>query len=152
MKKIIFILAIISFLILFSGCTGNDQYMDLPAEDGNFYYSNKDLGFNLVLPPEFNYYQTQRKLTNNYIDLEFFVPTSDKDYLQEVQGYAKPIVVRVFEKDKWEEMKDSGIYQFIGGNKSNVYSIRFWEETPVDWSEKWSEEMKKNIIDNFEIK
>jgi len=51
------------------------------------------------MPSEFIYYQTQRKNTDDYIDLEIFVPTGDKSYYQEIPGYAKPIVIRIFDKD-----------------------------------------------------
>ncbi|MFA4834085.1 MAG: hypothetical protein WC619_04560 [Patescibacteria group bacterium] len=157
-KKTILFSLIFIFGLLLSGC-GQEPIMDQPAEDGNFYYRNKDMGFSLVLPPEFLYYQTQRKETADYIDLEFFVPTNDTGYPQEVPSYAKPVVIRIFNEDSWEKASGEGIYQKIGENKSwwpgkkgKVYTIKFWGEAPLDWQGKWSEEMKQKIIDGFEVK
>lgn len=134
--------------------------MDQPAQDGNFYYQNEDLQFNLVLPPEFLYYQTQRKTTDDFIDIEFFVPTSDSDYPQEAPGYAKPIVIRVFSsQDSWEKEAEKNIFQELGKGKgwwiaadNKIYTIKFWDKAPSDWQSKWKEEMREAIIDSFEIK
>jgi len=153
--KKIFIL--LFFILLLAGC-GRELAMDQLAEDGNFHYRNKNLGFSLVLPPEFLYYQTQRKETADYIDLEFFVPIADTNYHQEVPGYAKPIVIRIFSENSWEQMGGEGIYQKLGekkswwpGKKDKVYTIKFWGEAPLDWQGKWSEEMKQRIIDGFGV-
>lgn len=145
-KKYLFFVFFV--VLLLAGC-GKKVPMDQPSADGNFYYNNKDLGFNLVLPPDFLYYQTQRKDGGNFIDIEFFVPTSDTSYPQEIQSYAKPIVVRVFNnKDLWDENGDkNGFQKFEKGNK--IYAIKFWEKTPTDWKDKWSEEMREGIINNF---
>jgi len=152
--KYSFLVLIILFLVL-SACTLKEPLMDQPAQDGNYHYRNKDLGFNLVLPSEFIYYQTQRKETDDFIDLEFFVPTSDTAYFQEVFGYAKPIVIRIFNKNYWESISNQGgeqiIYQKLGEKKDFVYSIRFWQLPPADWQAKWTEEMKQWLINNFEI-
>jgi len=129
--------------------------MDRPADDGRFYYTNKDLGFTLVLPPEFLYYQTQRLETDDYIDIEFFVPTSDRAYPQEVPSYAKPIVVRVFTRDAWgsisgnSEMKS--IYEKVGEKGEKIYTIKFWKKIPADWEDKWTELSKFNITNNFNL-
>lgn len=145
-----FIFLFLIFSLLLAGC--DKQYMDQPAEDGNFHYRNKDLKFSLVLPPEFLYYQTQRKETDDFIDIEFFVPTSDTDYLQEVQSYAKLIIIRVFKKDYWEDKNYESFYQKLKEKRGKIYTIRFWPEPPKDWLPKWSEEMKQNIIDGFKVK
>ncbi|MDD5071765.1 MAG: hypothetical protein PHQ42_03450 [Patescibacteria group bacterium] len=143
------------FVLFLAGC-GKEPIMDQPAQDGKFYYRNKDLGFNLVLPPEFLYYQTQRKETPDYIDLEFFVPTNDTGYPQEVPSYAKPAVVRIFDKDDWERIGGEGIFQKLGekkgwfsGGEKKVYSIKFWDEPPVDWLDRWSEKIEQEIIGGF---
>jgi len=145
-KKYLFFIFFV--VLLLTGC-GQKTVMDQPSADGNFYYNNKDLGFNLVLPPDFLYYQTQRKDGGNFIDIEFFTPTSDTAYPQEIQSYAKPIVVRVFNnKDLWNENGDkNGFQKLEKGNK--IYAIKFWDKAPADWKDKWSEEMKKGIIDGF---
>lgn len=91
------------------------------SEDNSYHYSNNDLGFEMALPTEFEYYQTQRKENPDYIDIEIFVPTSDIGYLQEVPGYAKPIVVRIFESSVWQSMsagnEDKIIYKKLGEKK-----------------------------------
>ena len=135
-----------SFLI--SGC-GKKQLMDQPAKDGKYHYQNDDLGFSLILPEEFIYYQTQRKQNNDFADIEFFVPSSDKEQGREVPGYAKPIVVRIYQADKYQE---EGIFRKIGEKNSQIYALEFWQNTPLDWQEKWSENMENFIISNFEIK
>jgi len=155
-KKFIFLIFV--FALFLTGC-GKEPIMDQPAEDGNFHYRNKDFGFNLTLPPEFLYYQVQRKETGDYTDLEFFVPTADQNYYQDVAGYGKVVVIRIFDKNKWEQMGEEGIYQKVGekkswlpGKKDKIYTIKFWNEAPVDWQTKWSEEMEKKIIEGFEVR
>ncbi len=140
------------FVLLLSGCGQENPFMDLSREDGTYFYENRDLGFSLVLPPEFIYYQTQRRETADFTDLEIFVPTSDTAYSQEVTGYAKPIVIRIFNKDYWQSSAgNESLYQKLGESKKGVYTIDFWLDIPLDWQTKWSEEMKQGIIDNFKI-
>jgi len=148
MKKIILFSVI--FIILLSGC-GKKPLMNELAKDGNYHYQNKDLGFSLVLSPEFIYYQTQRKNMDDITDIEIFVPTNDVSYPQEVPSYAKPIVIRIFSNDYWSNSKEEerGIYQKIGVKGTFVYTIRFWDYAPTDWTDKWTEEMKNEIIKNF---
>ncbi len=126
--------------------------MDELAKDGNYHYQNKDLGFSLVLPPEFIYYQTQRKNTDDFTDIEIFVPTNDTSYPQEVPSYAKPIAIRIFSNDYWNNSNEEerGLYQKVGAKGNFVYTIRFWDYPPTDWTDKWSEEMKNKIAENFE--
>ena len=128
--------------------------MDQLGEDGQYRYQNRDLGFSISLPPEFEYYQVQRKQTAEFIDIEFFVPTSDLSYPQDVPGYAKPIVVRIFTAKAWQEMgsdEDKIIYQKVKEKGKKIYTIRFWDKIPTDWNNKWSEEMKNTIKSSFKI-
>lgn len=134
--------------LLISGC-GKQQLMDQPAKDGKYHYQNNDLGFGLVLPEEFIYYQTQRKQGDNFIDIEFFVPSSDLDYQKEVPGYAKPIIIRVYQIDQYQDESD---FQKIGEKDKRIYALKFWQNTPLDWQKKWSEDIEKSIISDFEIK
>lgn len=151
-NKIIYLLIFV-FLFLSAGCSSKkDIVMDIPAEDGKYYYSNKDLEFSVVLPPVFIYYQTQRKDSKDYTDIEFFVPISDVDYEQEIPGYAKPMILRVFYKDAWESLREDTIYQEIAKKKDRVYTARFWEKVPSDWRDKWSDVMKEEIINSFSVK
>ncbi len=151
-KKLFLFLII---LILLSGCFHKKEevYMDKPAEDGKYHYQNKDLGFAVILPSEFIYYQTQRKETNDYVDIEFFVPTTI-EYRHEVPGYGKPMVVRIFEKQAWEDVEDNdktSIYNMIGEKKGKVYTIKYWEFPPDDWSEKWTDDIENGIVESFKI-
>jgi len=155
MKKL-FLFSLISIIALsLTGCRcSKEPMMDQLAENNTYHYQNKDLGFAIKLPAEFQYYQTQKKETEEVVDLEFFVPTSDTDYLQEVPGYAKPVVIRIFSRDVWESMigDDDALYQKLGNKGKRVWTIRFWQEVPADWQRRWSEEIKKGIVNGFEIK
>ena len=151
-----FYLIILIFLVLvFAGCSKKVDFMDKAADDGRFYYTNKDLNFTLVLPPEFIYYQTQRVETDDYIDIEFFVPTSDRAYPQEVQSYAKPIVIRVFTSDAWgniaSDSEIKSVYETLGEKGDRVYTVKFWKNIPADWGGKWTELMHENIKNNFKL-
>lgn len=155
MKNLFLFPIILIIALLLTGCGfSKGPAMDQLAEDNNFHYQNKDLGFAIVLPVEFQYYQTQRKETEEFVDIEFFVPTSDTDYLQEVPGYAKPIVVRIFNQDVWQGVsgEDQALYQKLGDKGKRVWTIRFWQEAPIDWQDKWSEEMRGGIIKDFKVK
>jgi len=154
-KKSIFLFFCFLVLLVLSGCGGPQYNMDQPADDGNFHYTNKDLGFSLVLPPEFLYYQTQRRQVGEFVDLEFFVPTSDTTYLQEVAGYAKPIVVRIMDNKEWRKQEDiykANLYEKIGEKKGMAYLIKFWKNPAQDWLGKWSMSMKEDIVSKFEVK
>lgn len=148
-------LLLIILLLVVVGCSRKVEFMDQPADDGRFYYSNKDLDFSLVLPPEFLYYQTQRIDTDDYIDIEFFVPTSDRAYPQEVPSYGKPIVVRIFTRDAWGSIggdnEIKSIYEKIGEKGEKIYTIKFWKNIPTDWENKWNELSNNNIKNNFKL-
>ncbi len=150
MRKALFFIFIVSAVAL-SGC--GRVAMDELGEEGTYKYQNKDLGFALSLPPEFEYYQTQRKNESKYTDLEIFVPTSDTIYPQEVPGYAKPIVVRVLKNEIWEQMNDEekGEFKEAGEKKEIIYLLKFWDEIPDDWDYKWSQDRENQIIDSFKI-
>lgn len=152
-KIVIFLLVI----LLLSGCGKTSQpIMNIPAEDGQYHYRNSDLGFNITLPPEFIYYQTQRTNGPEFTDLEFYVPTNDPDYIEyEVPSYAKPVVIRIYKGSYWDEMKAPDeanmIFKKIAEKNDKVYTIKFWDKFPSDWKEKWTEDMKQKIKNNFEL-
>ena len=151
MKKLFFVILLFIALIL-SGCGYKGPIMDQIGKNGNYHYQNKDSGFSFKLPPEFQYYQTQRKETEDYIDIEFFVPTTDVTCSREVPGYGKPIVIRVFDGETWQSMTDNEyklIYQELVDKDDRVYTIRFWNKIPFDWQDKWKEEMKETITESF---
>lgn len=155
-KKRFLLAAIFVFSLLLSGCGKKEVVvMDRPAEDGNYHYSNKELSFSVVLPPEFIYYQTQRKDTNNYKDIEFLVPTSDISYPQDVPSYATPIIVRVFKAEIWDEIqKNTGEkieFKELKREDDKVYTIKFWRDVPKDWAEKWNQEMQDKIVNDFSL-
>ncbi|PIR12855.1 hypothetical protein COV49_04040 [Candidatus Falkowbacteria bacterium CG11_big_fil_rev_8_21_14_0_20_39_10] len=128
--------------------------MNEPApETGEYQYKNADLGFELALPAEFIYYQTQRKTTDNFVDIEFFVPTGDENYYSEVFGYTNPVTIRIFDKDYYENQSDmKSVYKELTEKNKKVYTIRFWENIPSDWRDKWNDELKQKVIDGFMIK
>lgn len=160
MKKKTSIVLLLFAVILLGGCGKKDAVspattMDRPAEDGNYHYTNFDLKFSMVLPPEFIYYQTQRTTNVGFTDIEFFVPTSDLSYPQDIQSYAKPIIVRIYDREIWDEYDETRgekmSFQKLGEKNDKVYGAWFWERVPSDWSDKWTEEMKKNIEQSFKI-
>jgi hypothetical protein len=118
-------------------------------------YNNDYMGFSLVLPKDFDPYLTQRKDESSYSDLEIFVATSDKFYSQELQSYAKPVVIRVYDREAWDSLneddpiKASYRYQGIKGNK--IYTIKFWDTVPADWDSKWNKKIEEFIISGFNI-
>lgn len=151
MKKLLLIGGMM--MILLTGCMTAKNNLDNDAVDGDLKYNNADLGFSLSLPADFVYFQTQRIDKSNYSDIEIFVPTSDKQYAQEVEGYGKPIVVRVMDKDEWEknsQSPDHTGFEWVGNSLTKSYIVKFWDKTPADWSARWTEDMKKSIIGKFD--
>ena len=153
MKKFKALFLLLIILFSFSACEKSPKYMDKLHTDGSYHYSNKDLKFEVVLPSEFIYYQTQRIEGPGYIDIEFFVPTSDRRW-HIIPGYAKPIIVRVYEEKVWEEIDESEKedFLFLDRKKGNVYTIQFWEEAPEDWTNKWTDTNREYILNNFNLK
>ena len=150
MKKIIPLLLLVLFL---AGCSFFQPQIPRTLPDGSYLYQNKDLGFAITLPPSFDYYQTQRKATESFIDLEIFVPTADRIYFQEAAGYAKPIIIRIFSKQDWQNLpaEDEKKKNFIqvGQKRDKIYALGFWSKPPADWLSIWSEEIKGEIIKSF---
>jgi hypothetical protein len=156
-KKIFLFAAIVAALLAVSGCAAKKApIMDQPADDGAYHYRNQDLGFAIIFPPEFEYYQTQRSETGAYVEIAFFVPTGDAAYAMEVPGYAKPVTVRIFSRRAWES-DDAGsmdaVYRTgfsqIAESGDEIYTIKFWDGIPSDWQSKWSDEMADKIKDSF---
>jgi hypothetical protein len=139
-----------------SACgTSKTVDMNQLSADNRFHYINDNLGFSINLPKEFNYYQTQRNNNTDYTELVFYVPTSDRQYSQEVIGYAKPISLRIYNKElfnKWpaEDTRKAN-FTVIKEKDDKVYAIKFWDKIPIDWQSKWSEALKKDILDNINI-
>lgn len=154
MKKYLLALLLAASALTLAACGAKKPDMRTPVgEKQEYNYRNPDLGFSLMLPSEFIYYQTQRKQTPDFTDLEIFVPTSDTKYAQEVPGYAKPVVVRVFNKNSWlvSSESDKKIYQKIGEKGDKVYAIRFWDKVPSDWKNKWTASLADQIKQEFQI-
>lgn len=152
------ILIILLVLVAFSlpACTKKsaDNYlMDELAPDNKYHYSNKDLGFSLSLPEQFIYYQTQRRNFDGYTIVEFFVPTNDLEYPQEVPSYGKFFSTMIYDKGIYEGMdkieKDSYIY--FGEKSDKAYLGLFWEEAPSDWQDRWSLEVRDEIENSYQI-
>lgn len=150
LKKIFIAVFVLSLLI--TGCSKKSAYMDRPAEDGRYYYQNKDLGFKVTLPAEFIYYQTQRVATEDYIDIEFYIPTSDTEFVQSVPGYAQAFVVRVYKKAGWDKVNHNeatAIYKKFGTSGDYTLTYHLADNMPKDWQEKWTEDFKNSIKNNL---
>lgn len=132
---------------------GKTPAMDELAEDGKYHYLNKDLAFKIEFPASFFRYQVQRKNIDEYIELEFYVPTADTGYPQEIQSYAEAVVVRVYESLSWKDYdkKDyiKDVYYDLGEHNGYKYFVRFWDTRPSDWQDQWSQETEKEIINSF---
>jgi hypothetical protein len=156
-NKIFFVaLLIFSLVFLTTGCLSKKEASNIePDGDSGFLYENKDLGFSINLPPEFKYYQVQRKNNSDFIDIEFFIPTSDTAYSQEVEGYGKPLVVRIYNRPYWEGLKEDGedkaVYVKVKENDKKVYGLKFWKDLPADWQGKWNIGVEKAVIDSFKL-
>lgn len=158
MKKAIKIFASLFFVVfVISGCGGRDQRpvnMDELSKDNKYHYSNQMLGFSVELPDTFEYYQTQRTEGDNFTELEIFVPTNDTSKHEEVPGYANPVTIRVYSRDAWSGAKDSVReegYAEVGRSDDDVYAIKFWQEAPSDWEDRWSTDAANDIKDSLEL-
>ena len=154
-KAFLFFIAIVVSTSL-SACNLNKVApMDELDEDGKFYYQNKELGFKVKFPDTFIYYQVQRKDTEEYKQIEFYVPSSDSNYPQEIQSYVKPITVRVYNESAWEDYDKKvyveDIYTSLGNNGGKKYFVLFWGERPKDWRDKWNNEIQNEILNSFEF-
>lgn len=140
-------LFLVALIFVLSAC-GEQQTMDQPAEDGNFYYQNRDLGFQVTLPPSFEYYQTERRGGEGYTEIIFLVPTSDTSAFEYVDGYANPLTVRVYEQGA----EDYQGFQEFGEKRGKHYTFDLWQDPPQDWEEKWDAETEKGIRDSLKVK
>jgi len=156
MKKIFFIFASFFIVNFLNACSVSSGVpMDELSEEGRFQYKNKDLGFEISLPDTFEFYQVQRKNTDEYSEIEFFVPTSDMAYPQEVQSYAKPLMLRFYKNETWEkfdkrEYVESVFFQ-LPSDKTGKFFIKFWKTRPKDWEGKWNQEIEEEIKISFKV-
>lgn len=145
-KKQFFSVLLVLFLpVILSGC-GKKVVPISQGENGSYVYTAKDLGFGLTLPKEFQYFQTQRQNKGDYTDLQIFVPTSDKEFPQLVPGYAEVITIRVVTNKAHQP--ESG-FEIISSAEDKSHYIMLWKNIPKDWTDKWTDAMKKQIIDSF---
>ncbi|MDP2708576.1 MAG: hypothetical protein Q8O93_00775 [bacterium] len=151
MKKFIVLSSLFVLAVFLTGCGVKKPLMDKPAADNNYYYKNEGLGFSLVLPPEFIYYQTQRKQIGGATELAIFVPTADTQYQQEVPGYAKPLRIMIYGSDDWRNLPEADKINLekVGEKKDRIYAIEYWQKAPSDWQDKWNEQLKNRIIEGF---
>lgn len=152
-KKKLFIVFSLFLTLVLSGCFRRVEVnMNEPApETGGYHYKNNDLGFELALPAEFIYYQTQRKTTDDFVDVEFFVPTGDQNYFSEVFGYANPVTIRAF-NNYGNQLENQTEFKKLGEKGKKVYAIKFWEKIPSDWRGKWNDDLKNKVIEGFAAK
>jgi len=155
MKKFLLALSLILFIGVISGCAKTVP-MDQLGKNGLFNYTNSYLHFNLSLPADFIYYQTQRVSSDNYDDLQILVPTADTSYTpQIIPNYANPVTIRVYDKNYWyKKMDDSqrSALNKIAEKGSRVYVMNFWDAIPSDWANKWNDSLKQELIKNFSAK
>ena len=141
--------------LFFLGACGQAVNMDEQAKDGNYHYENFDLRFQVVLPPEFEYYQTQRKTEERWTDIEFFIPSNDIEFPQEIPNYWMPLVIRVWNEDDYAATLVPGgtpLYTSFGTKRGYTYTYLFEENLPLDWKDRWSEDIVGFIIENLSIK
>ncbi|MDD4901811.1 MAG: hypothetical protein PHE24_01620 [Patescibacteria group bacterium] len=154
MKKILYTFCFLFFVFLLTGCAGKPVMMDQLNKQGFYPYHNEMFNFNLSLPKEFQYYQTQRMTFTDYTDIDIFVPTADTNYVEQVPGYAEPIIVRVYDKTAYDNLSADLKAQMVKvaekGNK--VYNLIFWDQPPSDWAGKWTDAMKQQLIKDFKLK
>ncbi|MCD4694274.1 hypothetical protein K8R62_02865 [bacterium] len=121
-------------------------------EKNGLKYKNEPLNFEIILPQNFEKRITQRKDGEGYVDIEFFVPTSDRSQELEVKSYAKPIFIRIFRDTKESDFTEKIDFEILGSKNNNLYAIKFWDYTPKDWQNRWSDKIEKDIINSFKIK
>lgn len=140
----VFFLLVISL----SSCSFNKS----DFEENGLRYENDSLDFEIYLPQDFEKLITQRKNEEEYTDIEFFVPTSDRTRELEVKSYAKPVVIRVFKDANESDFSEKIDFEILESGNNNVYAIKFWDYVPEDWQDKWSEEIEKEITKSFDLK
>ncbi len=138
------------FLLLLSLTSCSFGKSDL--EKNGLKYKNESLDFEITLPANFEKRITQRKEGEGYVDIEFFVPTSDRSHEFEVKSYAKPMYIRVFKDIKESDFTEKIDFEILESGNKNVYAVKFWDYTPEDWQDKWSEDIEKDIINSFKLK
>ena len=151
MKIITKIILSLVFILSLTACGTRNLPTDKALDDGRYFYRNNLLGFSLILPKTFEHYQTQRAKGSTYTDLEIFVPTSDDSFGKQIPGYAKPVEIRVFDKDAWKNTSKQSSFKFLGEKKDKVFTILFWKKVPKDWQESWTEDVENSIINSFAI-
>lgn len=155
MKKISFVVLAVLMAVSLSACHWTKvEPMDELNNENEYHYQNKDLGFEVYLPQDFIYYQTQRNNGDDFSDLTIYVPTADTSLLTELQSYAKPVVVRIFDKNNWYDSlndEERSNYVKVGEKKDKVYTLLFWNKVPSDWTIKWTDQMRDDIMESFKV-
>lgn len=152
-KKISLISSLLILLFVVSGCAQKPM-MDQVDKNGFYPYHNDFLNFDLSLPKEFQNYQTQRIDNRNYTEVDIVVPTTDASFLQAVSSYAEPVVIRAYDKKYFAALSEADKAGLVkaGEKGGKVFVMKFWDKIPSDWGEKWTEEMKRQLLKNFKLK
>lgn len=153
MKKI-FLISFLSLLLFITTGCGQKPLMDEVNKQGVYPYHNDFFNFDLSLPKEFQYYQTQRIDASNYTEVQILVPTSDTVIAQLIPNYAEPVAVRVFDSKVFAGLSDAdkaGLIK-VGEKGGKVFTLKFWDKVPSDWKDKWTDAMKQQLINNFKLK
>lgn len=154
MKKITWLLGVLVLGIILTGC-GRALQMD-QLDKGIYHYKNETYNFQVDLPAEFIYYQVQSKIgkdekgvvSTDWQDVEFYVPMNDRNYMQEVPGYAKVFTVRIFDSGNYHAQKD---FEKLIDASNRVYSIKFWDKKPQDWESRWQKELAGKIKQSLRV-
>jgi hypothetical protein len=129
--------------------------MSQVASDGKFHYQNPNLGFSVDFPSVFEYYQVQRVSFENYTESQFFVPTADRNYPQQIKGYGRFLVVRIYDKNYWETLKtkqyEEAVFENLGEHDGRYYLVSYWKMEPSDWSGKWNMDVQREITGSFKF-
>ncbi len=141
----------LAVILVLSACSWGNSEKEPRERQTNFNYKNKSLSFEVELLESFKHYVTQRDQGEGFVDIEFYVPTSDTDYSSEVRNYARPVTVRVFQDASLEELSEDSPYEVLAQANNNIYTIRFWQNIPEDWQEKWSQEDEESIKNSFSL-
>lgn len=156
MKNVTKILLILLVAFALSACQKKEvKDMSQVSSDGKFHYQNPDLGFSVDFPQVFQYYQVQRVNNDKYTEMQFFVPTADKNYPQQLKDYGRYMVIQIYEKNYWESLKDKkyieDVYENLGEHDGRYYLVSFWKMEPSDWSGKWSMDVQREIVSSFKF-
>jgi hypothetical protein len=104
---------------------------------GEEIYRNEEFGFELQLNDAWKGYKvTSTEMSSNFGAgvLNFLVPTNSQIYLGEEKGFARVMIISVFNPEYWESLqKEEGPKPGLLGKNSNwVFAYSPWQDPPED--------------------